>query len=455
MGELRALSQFIQELTWETLPEPVRQAAVLRVLDLVGVSMGAAKDSLVQAALSSYRQRAGNGPCSVWGTNEKLPLAEAAKVNAMMAHTLELDDVHTASKTHGSASIIPAAWACGEYLGSTGRELLLAVVCGYEVTARIGMALGVSAHRKKGWHATSTCGVFGCASAAAKLLGLPVEETLWALGMAGTQSGGLWAFLGDGASCKVLHTAHGAACGLDAAFLAQAGMTGPEHILEAEDGGLLAAMSDGGDLTRVSAGLGRDWEILNMDAKPYPCCRSAHCAVDCALELRAQARTEEIRRIAVNTYQVGYQQCAVSDGCKNPRTPLEAKFSIPYAVAAAFLAGKVTMEEFAPEQVLRDDIQELLHKVTVQEDAAFTGEYPRHWGCSMEVETVDGRICRATVRDASGSVYNPLSREQMMEKARSLIEKACPGRSREVMRSILELPEAEMLPQWQLPHLHI
>lgn len=441
------MAQFVHELTWEALPEQVREAAALRVLDLVGVSMGAAENGLVLAALDSYRQRAGSGPCSVWGLDVKLPLAEAAKVNAMLAHTLELDDVHTASKTHGSASIIPAAWACGEYLGSTGREFLLAVVCGYEVTARIGMALGVTAHRKKGWHATATCGIFGCAAAAARLLGLTAEETLWALGMAGTQSAGLWAFLGDGASCKALHTAHAAACGLDAAFLAKAGMTGPEHILEAEDGGLLAAMSDGYDLSRAAAGLGREWEILNMDAKPYPCCRSAHCAVDCALELRKQVRPEEIRSITIRTYQVGYRQCAVSDGCRNPKTPLEAKFSTPYAVAAAFLAGKVTMEEFAPEQVLRADIQDLLHRVTVQEDEAFTREYPGHWGCLMEVETADGRTSRARVRDASGSVYNPLSREQMTAKAKDLIAVARPGRGREVIEMIMGLERAGRLPQ--------
>lgn len=447
MAELRELARFVHDLTWEELPESVRQTAVLRVLDLVSVSMGAVNDGLARSALDSYRQRSGTGPCSVWGMDQLLPMAEAARVNAMLAHTLELDDVHTASKTHGSASIIPAAWACGEYLGSTGREFLLAAICGYEVTARIGMALGVASHRKKGWHATATCGVFGCAAAAAKLLGLTKDEIVSALGMAGTQSAGLWAFLGDGASCKVLHTAHAAACGLDAAFLAGAGMTGPEHILEAGDGGMLAAMSDCHDLSRVSAGLGETWEILNMDVKPYPCCRSAHCAVDCALALRDRVEPEKIESIFIKTYQVGYRQCAVSEGCRNPRTPLDAKFSTPYAVAAAFLEGKVTMDEFAPERVLRADIQELLHKVRVQEDEKFTGEYPKHWGCAMEVETADGRTLRTEVRDASGSVMNPLSPEQMAAKAENFIGIARPGREREVMRSVMELPKAGRLPR--------
>lgn len=200
-------------------------------------------------------------------------------------------------------------------------------------------------------------------------------------------------------------------------------------------------------MSRVSAGLGDTWEIMNMDVKPYPCCRSAHCAVDCALALRDRVRTEEIADILIKTYQVGYRQCAISEGCRNPRTPLKAKFSTPYAVAAAFLNGKVTMDEFAPGQVVRAEVRDLLHKVRVREDAEFTREYPGHWGCSMEVKTADGRILRTAVRDASGSVANPLSPEQIADKAEHFIGIARPGRERKVRRSILELPEAGRLPR--------
>lgn len=190
MSDLRKLAQFIHDITWDQLPERVRETAALRVLDLVSVAAGAAKDSLV-----------------------------AAMLNAMLAHTLELDDVHTASKTHGSASLIPAAWSCAEYLGKSGKEFLLAVICGYETVNRVGMAFGVSAHRNRGWHATATCGVFGCAAACAKLLDLSVDQIVSALGMAGTQSSGVWAFLGDGSNCKILHPARAAADGIEAAFL--------------------------------------------------------------------------------------------------------------------------------------------------------------------------------------------------------------------------------------------
>lgn len=222
MSDLRKLAQFIHDITWDQLPERVRETAALRVLDLVSVAAGAAKDPLVAAAKQALGavsgcpvEMPGGNFVSVWGDSRKYPLATAAMLNAMLAHTLELDDVHTASKTHGSASLIPAAWSCAEYLEKSGKEFLLAVICGYETVNRVGMAFGVSAHRNRGWHATATCGVFCCAAACAKLLDLSVDQIVSALGMAGTQSSGVWAFLGDGSNCKILHPARAAADGIE------------------------------------------------------------------------------------------------------------------------------------------------------------------------------------------------------------------------------------------------
>lgn len=449
--EIRKLAQWISQLSWESLPQAVQEAAGLRVLDLVSAGLGAVKDPLMEAVIASYRARFGAGQVSVWGRSEKFPAEIAAKINAMLSHTLELDDVHPASKTHGSASIIPAAWAMAEYLGSSGKEFLTAVVCGYEVTARIGMALGVTAHRKKGWHATATCGIFGCAAAGARLLGLDAEHTIWALGMAGTQSSGLWAFLGDGSSCKALHPGHCAACGLDAAFLARAGMTGPEHILDAEDGGLLKAMSDDYDLSKVGAGLGQDWEILKMDVKPYPCCRSVHCIIDAMLQIRQEMEDRRlsldmINHVHVYTYEVGYRQCAVSSGCLDPKNTMDAKFSALYGAAAALLFGKVTKDEFEPEIVENREIRDLIRKIHVSPDEELSRQYPAHWGCRSEVEFSDGTVLENAVSDPSGSFKNPLSLRQLENKARSLIGVAFPGREEEIAGMLRDIAQFESLP---------
>lgn len=462
MSDLRRLAEFIHDITWDQLPERVRETAALRVLDLVSVAAGAVKDPLVEAAKEALGAVSGCGNVSVWGGTRKYPLATAAMLNAMLAHTLELDDVHTASKTHGSASLIPAAWSCAEYLGKSGKDFLLAVVCGYETVNRVGMAFGVSAHRNRGWHATATCGVFGCAAACAKLLDLSVDQIVSALGMAGTQSSGVWAFLGDGSNCKILHPARAAADGIEAAFLAKAGMTGPEHIFDAKNGGLLYAMSDGGDVSKLSQGLGEVYEILNMDMKPYPCCRSAHCAIDGILEIREQMErrmglqiqnkpeaeilARQIRAIEIDTYLVGYKQCAVSDGCLHPKTILDAKFSTPYSVSAAFLYGTVGMEQFESEVVFDPAVQNLLEKVTVHPADRFTEQYPKHWGCHVKVTMQDGTVYEVEVKDPSGSVARPLSREQAMKKAEEFLSVVCPGRVTETIEELLNLESRNMLP---------
>lgn len=460
-SELRKLAEFIHDLTWEALPEEVRNTVPLRVLDLVSVAVGAVHDPLVEQAREALSSLFGseNGKAKIWGENGNYPPVPAAMINAMHAHTLELDDVHTASKTHGSASLIPAAWACAQALGKSGKEFLLAVVCGYETVNRVGMAFGVSSHRNRGWHATATCGVFGCAAACAKLLNLDTDQIVSALGMAGTQSSGVWAFLGDGSNCKVLHTARAAADGMEAAFLAKAGMTGPEHIFEAKDGGLLTAMSDGGDLKKLSAGLGTVYEILNMDMKPYPCCRSAHGVIDAAFEIRKELlkkadleRTSlekqiaDIRQVQIETYLVGYKQCAVSEGCLNPKTTLDAKFSTPYAVAAALLYGKISMKEFELEVVEGTEIQRLLHKVHVEPADEFTKQYPKHWGCRMKVLQQDGTGYEKEIRDPSGSIARPLTTKQAMKKAEEFLHESYPGEEQVKIREILNLEEKETLP---------
>lgn len=174
-------------------------------------------------------------------------------------------------------------------------------------------------------------------------------------------------------------------------------------------------MSDGGDVSKLNQGLGEVYEILNMDMKPYPCCRSAHCAIDGILEIREQMErrmglqiqnkpeteilAQQIRAIEIDTYLVGYKQCAVSDGCLHPKTILDAKFSTPYSVAAAFLYGSVGMEQFDPEVVLDPAVQKLLEKVRVRPLERFTEQYPKHWGCHVKVIMQDGTAYEAEVED--------------------------------------------------------
>ena len=463
---LGRLAEFAAGLSWDKLPSEVRQAAVYRTLDLISAAMGAVGDPLVeemkQALLALDPQNRTQG-VTLWGQplERKWAVTDGAMLNAMLAHTLELDDVHPASKTHISASMIPAAWCLGRMLGSSGKDFLTAIVAGYEVAHRVGMALGVAAHRKRGWHATATCGTFGVAAACSHLLGLNGEGTASALGLAGSQTTGVWAFLGDGTNSKVLNPGQAAMTGLRCTFLARYGMQGPIHILEGEDGGLFRAMSDGGHLEKLTEGLGTTWEILNMDMKPYPCCRSAHAGIDGALSLRkailgegmlplanaAQRILDSVVSLEAETYKIGYQQCAVSDGCLHPQNPLDAKFSLPFTLAGALLLGQVDQSLFTPEKVADPAIRTLLGRIRVREAADLTAAYPGHWSCRVKVRLKDGRVLGQFIQDPTGSYRKPLSEEAALQKAEGLLANVYPHQAAQVARKLLALPEAQRLPE--------
>lgn len=449
MSEISELAGFITDLHLLDVPQKVRNEAVLHILDSIGTAIGASKNRQVQSISDQWVKADRNSQVSIWGQNRKAGLSTAVFLNAMMGHTQEMDDVHTNSKTHIGTVVIPAAWGLAESLEASGAECLLAVICGYEVMSRIGMAFGVSSHRNKGWHVTATAGTFGAAAACAKLLGLDKQQTISALGLAGAQSFGTWAFLGDGASCKVLNPARASQVGMEAALLAKAGMTGPEHILTAEDGGLLAMMSDEADASLVTKDLGKVWQLLYMDNKPYPSCRSTHCAIDGTLALCREygLRAEQVGTVEVETYLVGWKQCGISQGSLQPWTAVNAKFSTPFTVACAILFGEVTLKQFQPEVIENSEVQKLLGRVKVTASDAFTGQYPAHWGCRVRITDRQGKIYETYVADASGSVDNPLTAEQVKQKAAALMEETCGRRAEKIAEMILQTEKMKLLPR--------
>lgn len=451
---VRNLARFTVDLQPENIPENVRDTTVSRILDTVSAGIGASRNPQVRRVAAAYRDLAGEGrDAPLWAHGLWMPVFTAAFLNALQSHTLELDDVHTKSKAHIGTVVIPAAWSCGAALGKSGMEILTAAAAGYEVTARVAMAFGVKEHRGAGWHSTATAGVFGAAAACGKLLGLDEEAMTSALGLAGAQSFGTWAFLPDGASCKVLNPARAAQSGCEAAFLAKAGMTGPDHVLTSEDGGLLRMMSGKPVPEYLNAGLGEIWEILAMDNKPYPCCRSTHCAIDAALAIREREglQGEDAARVTVDTYLIGMRQCGLSPASLEPHTPPQAKFSTPYCVAAALLRGRVGLPEFEPEAINGGAVQDLLKRVEIRADEAFTAQYPRHWGCRVTLFHRDGRVFTETVPDASGSVDCPLTPAQARAKAVGLMAPVL-GRERAetLARELSALETLDTLPDLAL-----
>ena len=266
--------------------------------------------------------------------------------------------------------------------------------------------------------------------------------------MAGTQSCSTWAFLSDGATNKILHPGHAAASGLEACLLVLGGMRGSAHILDAQDGGIFPMMSHEYDYSLVCKDLGTVYETLNVDKKPYPCCRSTHCGIEAALRLREEHSIDpaQIEFATIYTYLVGLKQCGFSDSSKEPHAATEAKFSTPYLAATAFLTGNVGLSDFSVEAINDPARQALLKKITIAEDPVFTSRYPSHWGCRTVVTLTNGQTFQTEVIDASGSVEAPLSSKQMLSKALSCCAAYPADAMKALVESVLNLETCSALP---------
>lgn len=329
-----------------------------------------------------------------------------------LAHILEMDDLHRDSVTHPGSVVIPAAWTIAEDRNLGGRPFLDAVLAGYEACCRVGMAVGKAHYRV--WHNTSTCGPFGAAVAAGRLIGLSADETVWALGNAGTQSSGLWEFLATGAMSKHLHTARAAESGVLAALLAREGFTGPEKILEGEKG-FFAGLCTDPIPQAIAADPARPWELTRTSIKPWPCCRHTHPATDAALELHAALKGAPVARVTVGAYRAAIDVCDRPD----PQDPYSAKFSLQHTVAVALNDGLVNQASFDAEA--RSRIAGERAKVTVAVAPKVDAAYPAAWGAEVAVETTDGRRLTASRQHAKGDPENPLSEQDLKAKARAML----------------------------------
>jgi 2-methylcitrate dehydratase PrpD len=329
-----------------------------------------------------------------------------------LSHMIEMDDLHRDSVTHPGCVVIPAAWAVADERNLGGRAFLEAVLDGYEACCRIGMAVGKAHYRV--WHNTSTCGPFGAAMAVASLIGLNEDETVWALGNAGTQSSGLWEFLATGAMSKHLHTARGAESGLLAAYLAEQGFTGPERILEGEKGLFAGACPDPVP-EAIAAIPGGPWELTRTSIKPWPCCRHVHPAIDAAIALHRELGGTAVKAVRVGAYQ------AALDVCNRPRPEdaYSAKFSLQHTVAIALADGRVDQASF--DASARDRMAGERAKVEVALAPAIDQAYPKNWGVEIDVETADGRTLSANRHDAKGDPESPVTADELKVKAAMLL----------------------------------
>ncbi|HKC49654.1 MAG TPA: MmgE/PrpD family protein [Myxococcota bacterium] len=408
MSETARLADFALALRIEAIPATVRATARAAILDALACAI-AGRHEPVSARLRAWAlaQRAG-GVATLWGTGERTSAGLAALVNGAAAHALDFDDVSWAMNGHPTVPLLPAVFAAAEVTGASGADFLRAYVAGFEVEARLGQALG-RPHYEKGWHATSTAGVFGAAAAAGILFGLDRGQLRRAFGIACSRASGSRANFGT--DTKPLHAGLAARAGLEAAELARLGVTAREDAVEAEMGlGDLYAGKQPFALPQLGAPLAL--ERPGVELKPYPSCRFTHRAIDLVLALREKHAGRELESVEIASDPLGLKILIYPV----PHTGLEAKFSLPYCAAIAWLDGWPGLGAFSDARATAADVQSLLRRVVVREAR----------GAEEEVELVfgDGTRARATARHARGNPDLPLSEAERLAKVRACVAPA-------------------------------
>jgi 2-methylcitrate dehydratase PrpD len=417
------LASRVAAVAFADLPAEVVAKARLCVLDAIGCGVAGAAHPVVTALRRAVDPRpvpAGSTGASVWRAGLRTGLPAAALLNGTMAHVVNADDAHKESMGHPGAVVVPAALAVGEAVGAPGRAVLEAVVAGYECLLRVGLGIGIASHRARGWYSTSSLGPFGAAAAAARLLGLDAGGIAAALGHAGMQAGGLWAFSADESLGSMLCAGRAAESGVLAALLVQQGFPGPTRILEAADGGFLRAMSDASDPTAVTAGRGGRFMIMDVSLKPYPTSRTTHAAIDACLALRGRLAArpdwlDRLSQVTVHTYAVGKRQADIPA----PATGWMASLSLQYTAAVALVEGAVGVEHFTPRHLESTAVRQLMKKIAVVADDDLTAAFPGKWSCRVEVAGAGIREAER-VESALGDPRNPMSAGQVREKFRTL-----------------------------------
>src|SRR5579864_3033864 len=288
--ETATLAGYIANLRFEDIPEEVRERAKALTLDFLGSAIRARRDAESTPSLFKTLEALaldGTGEATVFGDSKSWTPAVAALLNGALGHSLDFDDTHADSSLHASAPVVPAAFAVGEMMGSSGRDVLTAIVAGYEVCCRLGNALDPTSHYARGFHPTATAGTYGAAAAAAKLFGLPQERIVAAFGVSGSQAAGSLQFLVNGAWNKRYQVGAAAMNGVIAATLARNNFVGSTEAVEGKHG-LLIGYSDNPHPDKAVAGLGNSYETMKIGVKPYPSCRYTHAALDAIIAMRRE-----------------------------------------------------------------------------------------------------------------------------------------------------------------------
>lgn len=435
---------WVLDLTYDDIPDSVRQKAVRHILDGYGLALsGYAEEG--HAIMRRYVSTAQCGDeMPIFGTSLRATAELAALVNGLAMHAMDYDDTQLSTNpgsvygllTHPTTPVLSAASAAAELVGASGKQLVEAYVAGVEVACRVADAMDPR-HYQEGFHTTGTVGAFGAVAAAGKLLGLDREQFLFAFGIAAPLGGGFRENFGT--MTKPLHAGQAGEAGMFAARLARDGFTAATNILEAHRGFYRAA-AGGYEPSRIEGKLGNPYffEDPGISIKPYPSGSLSHPGQDAVLELvkKHDIKPEDVEQAIAGTSSAMTNALIYA----MPQTSLEAKFSFPFFLAIAILRRKVGIAEFTDEVVLSPEVQEMMTRCHHVVDPEIDARGFQHMETKITIRTKDGQVYEKSNSAATGHPDKPMTKEQLEAKFFECAELAIPHeQAREVADMIWDI----------------
>jgi 2-methylcitrate dehydratase PrpD len=404
-GVTETLAKFVVDTRYDDLPREAVHQAKRSLMNYFAAALTGCRHPTVETALATLAMFSGGKQATLIGRRERVDALSAAFLNAAGSNVLDFCDTHVPTAIHPTAPLAPPLFALGELQRVGGRALILAFVLGQEVECRVGLAISPS-HYNRGWHITTTCGVFGAAAGSGKLLGLDGQQMVWALGTAATQASGLCECLGTPA--KSVGVGNAARNGLLAALLAAKNFSGPAEPLNGKQG-YYNALAETPDLAAVTRDLGQTFEIMATSYKPYPCGFVMHAALDCVLDWRRDHPGAVVSKVVVT----GNPLLGIRTDRPHISNSAQSQVSVQHGVAAAIVTGKAGVEQFGDACVNDPVVAALRGKVEVVRDASFATV-----ASAVEITTADGKVHKLSQPAARGSDDNPMSDRDLETKLR-------------------------------------
>lgn len=440
------LAEFVVSQKYEDLPKETVEKAKHSLVDCTGCILGASREQQAKILIEVMKGEGGTPQSSVFGHGFKTSVMNAALLNGTMGHILDFDDIHCKGSTHTSVAVLPAVFALGEKLEVSGRDLMRAFVLGLEVAIRVGESfLGKSYYQ--GFHPTGTCGVFGAAAGCASLLGLDVNQTTYALGLAGSFAAGTTKWSTEGTWQKPLQAGHPAMCGVLAASLAKREFIGARTIFEGPDGVIRAfSYKDTYDYAPITENLGEKWEMMDTSIKVHACCRFGAPVVDCAIDLYQQGvRAEDTRGIVARIGSIPASiLCAPLERKLRPVTHVDAQFSLPYMIAVSLCRNRTGVDEFRGQALVDPEVLALADRITWEIDPEADALYPEAYLATLIATLNDGRKFESRVDYPKGDPENPVTTEEIVNKFDVLTENLFDrGKRRKIVEELKAVEERD------------